>query len=164
MEGKGKERDHTYNGQISKESRQDLGQLRRRPGIGQLCANWSSLVLNHMLLKKKLKQAYVNFFFLNKISHKLGLEKSTGKKTTVIKLHLNVCCVLSRSVTSDSLRPRGLQPTRLLCLWDSPGKNTGVGCHALLQGIFPTQGLNSGLLHCHPLLKVALKKGNVTKR
>ena len=31
-------------------------------------------------------------------------------------------------------------PTRLLCPWDSPGKNTGVGCHALLQGIFPAQG------------------------
>ena len=31
---------------------------------------------------------------------------------------------------------------------DFPGKNTGVGCHALLQGIFPTQGLNPGLLHC----------------
>ena len=31
---------------------------------------------------------------------------------------------------------------------DSPGKNTGVGCHALLQGIFPTQGSNPGLLHC----------------
>ena len=36
--------------------------------------------------------------------------------------------------------------TRLLCPWDSPGKNTGVGCHALLQGIFPTQGLNPHLL------------------
>ena len=35
---------------------------------------------------------------------------------------------------------------------DSPGKNTGVGCHALLQGIFPTQGLNPGLLHCRPIL------------
>ena len=31
---------------------------------------------------------------------------------------------------------------------DSPGKNTGVGCHALLQGIFPTLGLNPSLLHC----------------
>ena len=47
---------------------------------------------------------------------------------------------------SDSLRPYGLQPTRLLCPWDSPGKNTGVHCHALLQGIFPTQGLNLHLL------------------
>ena len=38
--------------------------------------------------------------------------------------------------------------TRLLCPWDSPGKNTGVGCHGLLQGIFPTQGSNLDLLHC----------------
>ena len=35
---------------------------------------------------------------------------------------------------------------------DSPGKNTGVGCHALLQGIFPTQGLNPGLPHCRQIL------------
>ena len=40
----------------------------------------------------------------------------------------------------------GLQPTRLLCPWDSRGKNTGVGCHALLLGIFPTQGSNPHLL------------------
>ena len=46
--------------------------------------------------------------------------------------------VLSRSVVSDSLWPHGLQPTRFLCSWDSPGKNTGEACHALLQGIFPT--------------------------
>ena len=41
-----------------------------------------------------------------------------------------------RSVMSDSLRPQGLQSTRLLCPWDSPGKNTGVGCHFLLQLIY----------------------------
>ena len=42
------------------------------------------------------------------------------------------------------------KPTRLLCPWSSPGKNTGVGCHALLQGIFPIQELNLGLLSlCH---------------
>ena len=35
---------------------------------------------------------------------------------------------------------------------DSPGKNTEVGCHALLQGIFPTQGLNPELLHCKQIL------------
>ena len=40
-----------------------------------------------------------------------------------------------------------LQPSRLLCPWDSPGKNTGLDCHALLQGIFPTQESNPGLLH-----------------
>ena len=43
---------------------------------------------------------------------------------------------------ADSSRPYGLQPARLLCLWDSPGKNTGVGSNSLLQGIFLTQGSN----------------------
>ena len=38
--------------------------------------------------------------------------------------------------------------TRLPCPWNSPGKNSGVGCHSPLQGIFLTQGLNPGLLHC----------------
>ena len=50
--------------------------------------------------------------------------------------------VLSCSVTSNSLQPHGLQPTRLLCLWNFPGKITGVGCHFFLQGIFPIQGSN----------------------
>ena len=40
----------------------------------------------------------------------------------------------------------------LLCQWDSPGKNTGVSSHSLLQGIFPTQGLNPHLLHCRQIL------------
>ena len=44
---------------------------------------------------------------------------------------------VNHSVVSDSLRPHGLQPARLLCPWNSPGKNTGVGCHFLLQGIVP---------------------------
>ena len=43
-------------------------------------------------------------------------------------------------------------PGRLLYLWDFPDKNTGVGFHSLLQGIFPTQGLNPGLLHCMQIL------------
>ena len=60
--------------------------------------------------------------------------------------------VLSCSVVSDSLWPHGLQPARLLSLWDSPGKNTGVGCHSHLQGIFPTQGSNPGLPHCRQIL------------
>ena len=42
------------------------------------------------------------------------------------------CCQVT-SVVSDSVQPHGLQPTRLLRPWDSPGKNTGVGCHFLLQ-------------------------------
>ena len=54
---------------------------------------------------------------------------------------------VSHSAVSDSLQPHGLQPTRLLCLQDFLGKNTGVGSHSLLQRIFPTQGPNPGLLH-----------------
>ena len=52
----------------------------------------------------------------------------------------------SHSVVCDSVRPYGLQLTRLFCPWDAPGKDTGVGCHFLLQGIFLTQGSNPGLL------------------
>ena len=47
---------------------------------------------------------------------------------------------------SDSLQLLGLYPTRLLCLWDFSRKNTGMGCHFLLQGIFLTQGLKQYLL------------------
>ena len=51
-------------------------------------------------------------------------------------------CVLSRSVMSDSFQPYGLWTASLLCPLDFSGKNTGVGCHFLLQGIFPTQDSN----------------------
>ena len=48
---------------------------------------------------------------------------------------------------SNSLQPHGLYSP-----WDSPGHNTGVGSHSLLQGIFPNQGSNPGLLHCRWIL------------
>ena len=60
--------------------------------------------------------------------------------------------IVSHSVVSNSLWPCGLYPARLLSPWDSPGKNTEVGYHSLLQGIFLTQGWNLGLLHCRPIL------------
>ena len=63
-----------------------------------------------------------------------------------------VCVCISHSVVSDSFQPHRLQFPRLLCLWDSPGKKTGVGCHSILQGIFPTQGSNPGVLHCRQIL------------
>ena len=43
---------------------------------------------------------------------------------------------------------------------DSPGKNTGVGCHALLQGVFPTKGVNVGLPHCRRILHHLSHKGS----
>ena len=67
--------------------------------------------------------------------------------TVVHSLCFCVCQVAS--VMSDSFWPHGL-PARGLFPWDSPGKNTGVGYHAILKGIFLIQGLNPGLwlLHC----------------
>ena len=63
-------------------------------------------------------------------------------------------CVLSHSDVSNSLWPHGLYPARFLCPWDFLAKYTGVGCHSLLQGIFLTQGLTSGLLHCRQIFTV----------
>ena len=64
---------------------------------------------------------------------------------------------VSHSVMTNSLQSRGVEPTRLLCPWNSPGKNTGVGGHFLLQGIFPNPGiepeplaLQADSLSCEP--------------
>ena len=59
---------------------------------------------------------------------------------------------VSHLVVSYCLLPHGLKPSRLLYPWNSPGKNTGVSSHSLLQGIFPTQELGPGLLHCRQIL------------
>ena len=64
-------------------------------------------------------------------------------------IHLFVClcvCVLSRVQLCHLMN---CSPPGSFCLWNSPGKNTGGGCHALLQGIFPTQESNPHLLLWH---------------
>ena len=61
----------------------------------------------------------------------------------------------SHSVVFDSLQPHGLYIP-----WNSPGQNTGVGGLSLLQGIFPTQGLNPGLSHCWRILYQLSHKGS----
>ena len=58
----------------------------------------------------------------------------------------------SHSVMSNSLWPHVLQPARPFCPWKFPGQNTEVDNGSLLQGIFPTQELNPGLLHCRRIL------------
>ena len=67
---------------------------------------------------------------------------------------------VSHLVVSHSLQPMDYQPARLLCPWSSPGNSTGVGCHALLPGIFLTQGLNPGLLHCRQILSCLSHQGS----
>ena len=77
-------------------------------------------------------------------------------------LYLLLLVSVSRSIVPDSLRPHGLQPTRFLCPWDFPGKDIGVGCHFLLQGIFPTQGWSPGLLHCRQIIYQLSYKGSLS--
>ena len=67
-------------------------------------------------------------------------------------IHVGESESVSHSVMSNSLWLHGLQPARLLCPWNSPGKNTGVGNHFLLQGIFSTHASNPCLLHCRQIL------------
>ena len=62
----------------------------------------------------------------------------------------------SHSVVSDSLPPHGLY-----CPWNSPDQNTGVDSLVLLQGIFPTQGSNPGLLHGRQILYQLNHQGNL---
>ena len=76
----------------------------------------------------------------------------TGAKQNPTEIPLHTKLSISHSVVSDFLQPHGLKPTRLLYPWNSPGKNTGMGCHSLLQEIFPTQASNSGLPHCRQIV------------
>ena len=86
-----------------------------------------------------------SFVWVWEMDHKEGWELKNWCFWTV--------CV-SRSVVSDSLQHQGLYLSRLLFPWDFPGKNAGVGCHYLLQGIFLIQGLNQGLLHCRQIFTI----------
>ena len=77
------------------------------------------------------------FFYLIFSCHKIILKQ--------LKTHQYYCC-FSPKWCPTLLQSHRLQPARLLYPWDSPGKNTGVGCHVLFQGFFLTQGLNPHLL------------------
>ena len=80
--------------------------------------------------------------------HSFCTRMAQGTSLKVLPWHKAcVCSVLSRSVMFDSLQPHGLQPVRLLYLWNFPGKNAEVGCHFLLLGIFPSQGSKLSLSH-----------------
>ena len=77
--------------------------------------------------------------------------KCNHRKCSINSITAAMLC----SVVSDSLRPHGLLAHQAPLSWNVPGKNTGTGCHALHQGIFPTQGSNPNLLqflHCRWIL------------
>ena len=124
-----------------------------RLGVGHtriyICRNSS---INNYILLFLCIPLYVNFTFKEisffkkrqgSISNLLFISWMTLRKL----LNLSEAAYLYvSSVTSNSLLPQGLWPTRLVCPWDFPVKNTGTGCHFLLQGIFLTQGSNPCLL------------------
>ena len=63
------------------------------------------------------------------------------------RIYFSQCMGAKSCQSCSTVQHYGLEPIRLLSPWDSPGNNTGVGCHSLLQGIFLTQGWNPCLLH-----------------
>ena len=72
-------------------------------------------------------------------------------------------CKRQSAVASDSLQLHRPQPTRPLCPWGSPGKGTGVRCLSLLQGTFPTQESDPGLLHYRQTLYHVSHQGSPPK-
>ena len=117
----------------------DVWIIKAEPSVKSLPTPASQLVVTRSLslavLLTRVSKSVLDYSFLLKLAH--GMKRC-------------VCSVVS--VVSDFLCPHGLQPTRLLCPWDFPGKNTGEGRHALLQGIFLTQESNPYLLHCRRIL------------
>ena len=114
-----------------------------------------------MIFFFRVPNPYLNIksYFLHISTNESGLNLGSCALKPVFLALLRVSSI-SCSVVPDSLRSHGLYPARLLCPWDSPGKNTGVGCHSLLQGIFPTQGFNPGLLHCKEILYHLSQQGS----
>ena len=97
---------------------------------------WHGITKTVLKKKKKKKEKFRGYVWVSDFKYVLCCESES----------------VSHSVVSNSLGPHGLKPIRLLWPWDFPGKNTGVGCHSLLQVILPTQESNPGLLHCRLIL------------
>ena len=95
---------------------------------------------------------FIEFNYLKRRSQTSFLDAQAGKNSSLWKPLYS--SKWSYSVVSDSLWPHGLKSTKLLHPWSFLSKSTGMGCHFLLQGIFPTQGSNLGLLHCGQMLTI----------
>ena len=102
------------------------------------CSLCSNIYVSQRILKSnKTRSLLTKLIFVKHLKQCLVYDK------------LLVVIIMYAQVTEScpTLQLHGLQPARLLCPQNFPGKNTGVGCHFLLQGIFQTQGLNLHFLH-----------------
>ena len=87
--------------------------------------------------------------------HSISNQSQESKQTTVPSppgRKKMICNVEVSSLQNLEVTLRSQSFTHIGIHTHSPGKNTRVGCHSLLQGIFPNQGLNLGLLHCRQIL------------
>ena len=100
-------------------------------------------------------------WFLHLFSFIVRTLRSCMQSASVMTDKESVCCAVISCFSRVRLfaTPWAVAH-QAICPWNSPGKNTGVGCHALLQGIFPTQGCNPGFLHCRQILYCVSYQGS----
>ena len=112
---------------------------------GKWLVIWSHMISLNVTLEPCL------VYFIHLLDFIKSVKSSNFSRFTsscsLVDLVRSIVVVFSCSVMSDSAAPWTFGAARLLCPWDFLGKNTGVGCHFLLQGIFQIQGSNPHLLH-----------------
>ena len=129
---------------------------------GEVCCLGGKLFAVNKLEGPTMNYLLIFFFFSNNRRHLENRErraedpkgkrlKAGGGERHVVQAPWCLAAAAAKSLQSCPTL-RGLQPAQLPCPWDSPSKNTGVDCHALLHGIVPTLGSNPGLLNCRKIL------------
>ena len=150
---------------LKKESQDTLSSFKENQGQSRVC-KWLPSVwvrktqINNNNNKKKNRQrektctAFLYIAWVEKETQETSNVAAPGRETGWLGVDCH-CHLVTKSCLAL------FRPARLLCPWDSLGKNTGAGCHFLLQGIFPTQGLNLCLLHCRWILLPLSHQGSL---
>ena len=126
--------------------------MQREEPAGGVFKTWIQVQAVLLSSMTRVKALHITPYFqgvmlIRKYMKRLWKMKSVHKRKAFYHYRLTACVCAKSLQLCPTLRLYGLWPLGLLCPWDSPGKNTGVGCHVLLQRIFPTQGSNPSLLN-----------------